>query len=457
MFFRHAVAATFALGCSSPSASPEGPKPATPPPARHAIVLSIDGMMPASYTEPDAHRLRVPTLRALVRDGASSPGATSVMPTVTYPSHTTMATGVRPATHGITNNKAWDPRNKNQGGWRWYAEDIAAPPLWRVARARGLHAALVNWPVTVGAQVDALVPEYWRAGTGEDLKLARAISTPGLLDAVAARFPGFWKRYTPPDVDDDASIDIAVHLLETAPPDLMLIHVWAVDSAQHDHGVWSDEARAAIEAADMQVARLIDAIDAAGIAERTLLIVASDHGFAPASKRVRPGVLLREHGLVELDDKGDPTETWKAVVMSNGGTAYVYLADPKDSTARRELERAFAGPPPGIARVVDPAGIRSRGGDPRAALALEADLDHSFSDGYTGELLPEIKPGESVATHGFAEDRADMQASLLLRGPGIGHRLLEGVSLVDVAPTAAAWLGIELPGVEGQSLLQGRP
>ncbi len=116
----------------------------------HVILISVDGLMPESYTHPDAHGLKVPTLRELARNGLSSDGARSVFPTVTYPLHTSIATGTNPGTHGIVTNTAWDPLERNQGGWRWYAEDIRVPTLWDAARAHGLRTALVWWPVTVG-------------------------------------------------------------------------------------------------------------------------------------------------------------------------------------------------------------------------------------------------------------------------------------------------------------------
>src|SRR4029077_8117194 len=99
--------------------------------------------------------------------GAISAGARSVFPSVTYPAHTSIVTGVDPGTHGIVTNTAWDPEDRNQEGWRWYAEDIQARTLWDAAREAGLETAIVNWPVTVGARASWLVPEYWRAGTGD--------------------------------------------------------------------------------------------------------------------------------------------------------------------------------------------------------------------------------------------------------------------------------------------------
>src|ERR1700735_5307585 len=73
-------------------------------PIQHVLIVTIDGMKPESYTEPDAHGLKVPTLREMVLNGASSDGVQSVMPTVTYPSHTSMVTGANPGTHGTYTN-----------------------------------------------------------------------------------------------------------------------------------------------------------------------------------------------------------------------------------------------------------------------------------------------------------------------------------------------------------------
>ena len=68
---------------------------AAEPPARHVVMVSIDGMRPQVYA--DSSQTKLPTIRRLMQRGAWSRGVTGVMPTVTYPSHTTMITGVLPS------------------------------------------------------------------------------------------------------------------------------------------------------------------------------------------------------------------------------------------------------------------------------------------------------------------------------------------------------------------------
>jgi predicted AlkP superfamily pyrophosphatase or phosphodiesterase len=428
--------------------------PQTPPPptVRRVIIVSVDGLMPATYVSPDVHGLRIPTLREIVRHGAWSEGARSVFPTLTYPAHVSIATGANPGRHGIVSNLAWDPLKKNQTGWRWYVEDIRVPTLWDGARSRDLTSALVWWPATVGARASVVVPEIWRAGSEEDGKLIRALSTPGLLDAVAARFANFSAGFTPPAMKDESLTDIAVHLIDTRRPNLLMLHLPQVDHAQHTSGLFSAPAIVAIENADRQIARLIGAAKNANTWNETALIVVSDHGFARISRSVKPGVLLSKKHLVALDSRGRVTH-WKAIMAGSGGYLYVYLKNPDDTETRSALLDTFLplenDPESGIRRVYKQEEIRAKGGDPSAFLALEGADGFELAEGYRGSYL---SPAAFAATHGYDPERPEMLASLLAYGPAIAPARIERARLIDVAPTVAHWLGLKLDQAEGTAL-----
>lgn len=421
-------------------------------PIRHVIIVSVDGLMPATYVSPDAYGLKVPTLRDMVKNGAWSSGVRAVFPTITYPAHTSIATGTNPGTHGIVSNVAWDPLGKNNRGYRWYAEDIRVSTLWDAARLNGLRTGLIWWPVTVGARGDVVVPEMWRAGSEDDIKLVRALSTPGILDNVAKRFPDFRAGFTPPPVKDESLTDIAVHLVETLQPHLLMIHLPRVDSEQHIHGPFSGPASAAVENADRQIARLISAAEQVGIWNETVLLVVSDHGFTTISQSVRPGLLLAQKGLVQLGPRNRVID-WKAVVAPNGGHAYVYLKDAKDSETGKTLLEIFlplAGKPgSGIRQVYTQKEIFQKGGDPSAYLALEGAEGFEFVAGYAGA---HISPTMRAATHGYDPERPEMQASFLACGPAIAPGKIPGVRQIDIAPTVANWLGLKMTKTEGASL-----
>jgi predicted AlkP superfamily pyrophosphatase or phosphodiesterase len=436
-------------------AAPLAAQKAAPParPIRYVIIISVDGLLPASYMEPDAHGLKVPMLRELAKNGAASPEALSVLPASTYIAHTTIATGTNPGTHGIVANQAWDPMGKNQEGWRWYAEDIKVPTLWDVARKKGLRTVLIDWPVTVGAKADAVVPEYWRASSAEDMKMTRAIAKPtGIFDAVVKRMPDFWKEFSPPDITDKSATEIALFLIETQKPNLVMLHIYEVDHWQHEKAPWSPEANAAVENADAQIARVIASAKKAGTWGQTALVVVSDHGFATYSKQMRPGVLLKEKGLVTMDERNRITD-WKAVVVSNTGTANFYVKDANDEATKKTLWEIFAPmtgkPGTGVGRIFTHDQIAAMGGDPEAYLCIEAPTGFSFTGGYNGDLNSGAR---SLAGHGFAPDHKDMKASLLFYGPSIAAGKLEGARLIDVAPTVAGWLGLKMDRVEGKAL-----
>src|SRR5271155_5419599 len=155
------------------------------------VIISVDGMRPDYITEADAHGAKVPNLRRFLKEGTYAEAVVGVVPTVTYPSHTTLVTGVWPAKHGIFANTTFDPFRQNLEGWYWYTEDIRVPTLWDVAAAAGWTTASIQWPVTVGAHITWNIPEYWRANTPDDAKLLRALSTRGLLEEAAAEIGEF--------------------------------------------------------------------------------------------------------------------------------------------------------------------------------------------------------------------------------------------------------------------------
>lgn len=428
-------------------------------PIRHVILISVDGLMPAAYLAPDDYGLEVPTLREMVARGAWSAGAESVFPTLTYPAHTSMVTGVRPAAHGIVSNHVWDPLERLRGLWRWYAEDIRVPTLWQRARERGLVTALVYWPVTVGAQATAIVPEYWRTTEGdpEELKLLRAISTPGLLEEVHRRFPDLYDHLRPPRAADVPLTHIAVHLVEKLRPNLLLLHIFDVDHYQHSDGPMTGRALEAIENADRQIARVIQAARNAGIWRQTVLVVVSDHGFARYTMRVRPGLPLVERGLITLDERGRVSD-WRAWLLASSGLGMIYVREEDDEATKRAVEEIYRGlaaePASGVGRVFTREEIIAFGGDPEAFLAIEPAEGFGFTGGYTGEYS---SPSTGLGLHGLAPDRPEMQATLLLYGPAIGNGRLEGARLIDVAPTVARWLGLRFDHAEGRALAVPAP
>lgn len=408
---------------------------------RHAVIVSVDGLMPAYYLRADELELKIPNLRRLMTRGAFG-RVTGVLPSVTYPSHTTLITGVSPRDHGIVSNTLFDPEGRSNGAWNWYASAVRVPTLVSVARVRGLRTASISWPVSVGLATDDNLPEFWRTGSehASDLALLEALSTPGLVtDVVKER-----GRPLPYPLQDADRVDFAVHVLQRHRPHLLLLHLVELDRQQHDHGPLTQEAKAAVEESDEEIGRLLRAIEEAGMAATTLFAVVSDHGFLPVNQGLKPNVRLREAGLLKLDERGKVRE-WRAFFHTDGGSAALRLKDPRDTATVEQVRALFradvASRGAGILRILEAQDIRRLGGDPEVALVLDAESGFSFAAAADGAYR--IAP-PNAGTHGHAPDREELQAALVLAAPGLKLGNLGLVRMTAIAPTVARFLGLEL-------------
>lgn len=443
--FTGALASLALGGCRSAGCQPQKQRAQTKGSTRQVVMISIDGLRPDYLLEADALGLAIPRLRRLMSTGAVAAGMTSVWPTVTYPAHTTLVTGARPTRHGVATNYPFDPMRTKPGAWLWYADAIRTRTLWNATRAAGLTSAACYWPVTVGAEVDWNLPQIWKTKTDDDDELLRATATPGLADAMRAGIGALPAEHRS-DLERSKG---AAWLLREKRPELLLAYLTDLDTSQHATGPFSRDARTTLEAIDAGVGRIIDA---ANPADQTTFVVVSDHGFLPVSRLTRPYVLFAKEKLVEIER--DKLKTWRAALMPAGGMCGVVLSDPSDAALRSRvgevLSRAAADRAIGIRRVIGEAELGRLGGFPGAAFALEAETGFELSPSLDGPLTD---TASHLGTHGYAPDRPEMHAALVLSGAGIKAGAKLGVvSMLDVAPTVAALLGLTLPDAEGRVL-----
>jgi predicted AlkP superfamily pyrophosphatase or phosphodiesterase len=427
--------------------------PAGPP----VLVISIDGLHPSYVLEADRFGLKVPNLRALLRDGAHASAVTGVMPTVTYVSHTTLVTGVSPARHGIVANNTFDPLGKNLDGWYWYADDIQVDTLWDVATKAGLVTSAVDWPVTVGARLTWNIAQVWRANTPDDSKLSRVVSTPGLLKE-AEKAVGPWPSgYAYEVVDDQKKAAFDVWMIQAKKPRLHLAYFSGLDEEQHEHGPYTPRVFAGLEEIDALVGQLRAAVLKAG-GGRAIVAVVSDHGHTTTNKELHLNEALREARLMWLDGRGKVTE-WRAFAWLAGGSAGIYIKDPADEDARRSvaqiLDALERDPTHPIARVWRGDEVKSTRGFPGADFLVAVPGDYRLGGSLEGKVL---RPGVPRGSHGHAPDLTAVDASFFIAGPEIPAGLdLGRIDMRDVAPTLAGRLGLVLAAAEGRDLLSPRP
>jgi predicted AlkP superfamily pyrophosphatase or phosphodiesterase len=216
------------------------------------ILVSIDGYR-ADYIE----RGLSPRLAALAADGVRAEALRPAFPTLTFPNHYTLVTGLYPDHHGIVNNRMVDPVSRKEfvykdakttsnPGW-WGSE-----PIWVTAERQGLHSATMFWPGSDVA-INGARPEHWLpfdAGMSPVARVRKALSW---FDVPGTR------------------------------PDFLTVYFEQVDHAGHDHGPDSAEVDHALAEVDTALGLLIDGLKQRGLYDAANFVIVSDHGMTTAA------------------------------------------------------------------------------------------------------------------------------------------------------------------------------
>jgi len=419
--------------------------------ADHVIIISIDGLRPEFYL-PGGLSTNCPTLVQMRDSGSYARQAVSVYPSVTYPAHASIVTGVHPARHGIAANSKCELPDLEGRGY-WLASDLQVPAIWDVAHAAGLTVGAVSWPSTAGSRaIDWNLPEFWTTAFGTADQLRAQYATPGLCP-MPPKLPA-------DSVAWDARVaECAGEIIRQHQPNLLLVHFVEPDKVQHQGGRRAPDLPAAMRRVDAHVARLLETTRAAGLHSRTTVVVLGDHGFSDVKSSLAVNLLLIQDGLITLRD-GKITD-WKVIVLNTGGSAAVFLKDPADAkTATRVralLERHATdtnGKP--LYQIIDRPQLTALGGPRDAAFYLEAAPGCMFSGSLKGKNLVRRPPIKG--NHGYLPDKPESRTGLVVMGSGIKSGVVvDTARLIDVAPTVAVLLGLKTEGMDGKLIREFLP
>lgn len=423
--------------------------------AEPVLLISIDGLRPGDVLEAGKRGLSLPNLRRFVTEGAHASGVTGVLPTLTYPSHTTLMTGAAPAKHGIVANNSFDPTGINQGGWYWYAQDIKLPTLWEAATKGGLSTGNVHWPVSVAAKgVTWNLPQIWRTGHADDAKLLDALATPGLKAELEAKVGAPYAM----GIDESLSGDqlrgrFATALIAAHKPQFLTVYLTALDHEQHAMGPDSPAARAVLEKIDAIVGDVVAAEMQAH--PDAVVALVSDHGFEATHSAINLYRPFIDAGLITLDKDGK-VASWLAMPWISGGSAAIMLARPDDAAlaarVKALLDKLAANPANGIIEVADKAQIAAMGGNPQATYYINLAPGY-VTDIYRGPTAPVVTRSSVKGMHGYFPGPANLRATFLIMGKGIARD--KDLGLIDmraIAPTLAKVMGASLPDAEAEAL-----
>jgi predicted AlkP superfamily pyrophosphatase or phosphodiesterase len=371
------------------------------------VVVSIDGLDNRYLANADRMGLKIPNIRRLMREGQTSAGIVGVVPTITWPSHTTMITGVDPIVHGILAN--WRPPGEK---FLDYSQ-IKVRTLLGAAHDAGLKTATINWPVSVGAPVDWNIPEYFQQRRGAAMDRASVeskVRPPDLFERISADEPTF----APAWIGDRERTLAAVWILQHHKPDLMLIHLADLDSEEHENAPYTRESIAILELTDGMLGQIIKAMPA-----NSALALVSDHGFERVTTMVNLRAAAAANGVTNL--------------IQSGG--YVVAPDARAA----DILRQFAKDPKyGIGREIPQDELtRFPSGIPAGAAVFESRDGFMFSP-----RGPEFSKPEEIGNHGHWPMR--YRAVYVLWGPSIKPGKLPEFSMKEHASRFAGVIGVSL-------------
>ncbi|MFY0253836.1 alkaline phosphatase family protein [Chitinophaga sp. 30R24] len=408
----------------------------------HVVLITIDGFRPDFYTDPSWGMVN---LRMMKEHGAYADGVNSVFPTVTYPNHTSLITGVAPAKHGIYYNTPFEPAGAT-GLWYFYYDSIKTPTLYDAVHKAGKTSANVIWPVTVGAPINYNIPDIWPIGKKDRRELMPSVSTPSSLwEEVQANATG---KLGPLDftmedgemIMDENVARMSAYLITTYKPTFTTLHLACTDHYEHEEGRDGFLVRKAVAGADRAIGTILEALKRAGIYDSTAVIITGDHGFVDIHRTFCPNVLLAQNGLLNNIKAGD----WKAQFLASGGSAFLFLKDNKDVATRNKvisLLKALPADQQQLFQLADRQQLDAVGADPHAALALAAAKGVTISGTDKGELVKAAKGG----THGYFPNFKEIQTGFVAFGAGINSGThIQEMNVIDVAPLIAQLLGLSL-------------
>lgn len=373
---------------------------ATAQPAK-LLLVSIDGLRADALD-----RGITPNLQRIIDGGVRAKWMTPSYPSLTFPNHYTLVTGLRPDHHGIIHNsmddaelgqfKLSDREVVTRTAW-WGGE-----PIWVSAEQAGVRTATWSWPGSE-AEVKGIRPSQWRR-YDESVQPEERAST--VLD---------WLQQTGPDA-----------------PRLATLYLEHVDKAGHNNGPDSPQYTQAVERVDAVLGRILDGLQERGLADTTNVIVVSDHGMAP----------VPEGQVIATEDMVDPALARSISVGQSVGFEPLSGHEP---AALRALVGRHA-----HYECWEKQNLPARwhyGRNPRVP-AVICQMDEGW-DALTGATIAR-RAHQDRGSHGYDNALPSMRAVFIARGPSFRQgAVIDSFDNVDLYPLLAHLLQVPAAANDG--------
>ncbi|MCJ1327538.1 hypothetical protein MMC10_004208 [Thelotrema lepadinum] len=371
------------------------------------ILISLDG-----FRADFLNRGLTPTLNRFIKEGVSPKYMLPSFPSLTFPNHWSIVTGLYPESHGIVGNTFWDPALEEEFYYtdparsmqaKWWTS-TGAEPLWSTCEAQGVRSAVHMWP---GSE----------AGIAPEPQTVDKFNGTELLSRKVSRVLSFLDRPSEHDSPTPPSLTPS-----TARPQFIAMYVPNVDADGHKYGPNSTEIRNTISSVDAMLSSLFTGLTARNLTDIVNIIVLSDHGMATTSTS----------RLIQLESLLDPAD----IAHIDGWPLYGLRPNPSvdidvlHTTLRRAAQEH--GHFKVYTRTTFPPSFHFSLSPRIAPLWLVPDPGWAIVRADQFNATTALREGSVYhprGLHGYDADDALMRAIFVARGPAFPH---VGGSAVDV-------------------------
>lgn len=413
-----------------------------------AVVISIDSL----FTRDIKYLEKLPNFKKIL-DGASIvKDINCIYPTLTYPCHTTIVTGVYPDKHNISHNEKLE-LNAKMPDWYWYSNDIKCDSIIDIAKKNNITTSTILWPVTGRCNSDHNIAEIWTKNEGEDpIEVYTNSCSKHLMEKIYPKYSHIINWNKEPYLDE-FGVCCAEDIIKEYKPDLMLIHLAYLDHTRHQYGLYHEKVINSFKTYDKWLGRIINSLKEASVYDKTNFIILGDHGQLEVKKLISPNIVFKDKGLISIDKDGKITD-YKAIFKSAGISSHVIV---KDKTyidkVKNILEAMKDDETFGIESIFDRNELKNNHRlDCDADFVIEGKEGIAFSNDVTGEITKETDNSNykyCLATHGHLPYKGD-KPPFIAKGPNIKENItINGGNLVDEAPTIMKIFDIDMKNIDG--------
>lgn len=423
---------------------------------RRFVIISFDAL---SSRDMDVLK-SMPGFSRLYRDGSYCENVKSVYPSLTYPAHCSISTGMLPMNHGVTSNQLLQP-GRMDPDWHWTRDHIKTDTFYDAALRKGMTVASLLWPVTGKSNITWNMPEiYANRPWKNQIAVSLSNGTPDYLLELQKRFGKTRQGLKQPMLDDFVH-QSALWTIKEKKPDVIMIHYVDLDSMRHHYGYASKEADSALLRHDRRLVDILDVLQEEGLMEDTTLFVLGDHDQIPIKNIIYLNSIFKDKGLIKV--KNGKITDWKAYAQTLDGSSYVHVKDRTDTDTYAEVKAILKSlesiPSYGIEKVYTSDETAALGASRDAAFMLEAAAGFKFLPAIDKPAVAPIPPAvdgwfdESISTHGFSPDKENYTTVFFAMGKGIKkNTVIPSISLIDEGPTFAKAMGTILYDTDGRVL-----